>query len=186
MHLLQIHLLQNCRTRERFVRGKALYRDRHHPQGSCRHAAEGLLARLQASQNRPGRAFDPKDLWFGDVDRQWHQAWRAWTRSPQLPRESATPGPSRPRASWCASVSTATDSVPASSANDGVIHAYTLKSERALDPGIKKKPAGVATHGGRTRASQPGSPLWTPPRAREFHTPNMSSAYTGHEPGGHT
>ena len=100
--------------------GQALYRDRHHPQGSCRHAAEGLLARLQAGQNRPGRAFDPKDLWFGDVDRQWHQAWRAWTRSPQLPRESATPGPSRPRASWCASVSTATDSVPASSANDGV------------------------------------------------------------------
>ena len=37
-------------------------------------------------------------------------------------------------------------------------------------PRHKKKPAGVATHGGRTRASQPGSPLWTPPRAPEFHT----------------
>ena len=58
-------------------------------------------------------------------------------------------------ANWCASVSTATDSVPASSANDGVIHAYTFKSERALDPGIKKKKTSRGRHAWR---KNPGFP----------------------------
>ena len=72
---------------------------------------------------------------------------------------------------------------------------HTLKSERALDPGIKKNQPGSPR-----MEEEPGLPsrgrhyghlrehvnFTRPFGIKKLRTPNMSSAYTGPEPGGHT